>query len=149
MCFSHPLETKRDLNKSDLKPLLCIYPCHVCEIASSFSDPWFIFCWQSPEALNLMWEQRCWIRFLIWHYIGWAWLHYLHTCHDNFHLRCLLPPLPRLFIRQFFTRTTWRFAWSNVWRYWHKHSSEINSTVLRHFESLGQGVIWGKLTKVR
>lgn len=137
MCSSYPLETKRYLNKSDLKPLLCIYPCHVWEIESSFSDLWFIFCWQSPEMLNHMWEQRCWIRFVIWLYIGWAWLHYLHICHDKFHFRWLLPPLPSLYMRQFFTHTQ-KKKWKkkNFPSHTYEDSFEVNSTVLRHFESL-------------
>lgn len=51
MCSSYFLETKGGL-KSDLKTFLYISAFYAWKIASSFSDPWFIFCWQSPETLN-------------------------------------------------------------------------------------------------
>lgn len=128
---------KGDLNKSDLKTFLYISLRHVWKIASSFSDPWFIFCWQNPETLNhhVVAKMLDLVHNLTLYWLGLMTLFAYLSRYVSLKLSAALP-----------TRTIYEAIFhKNNMKNLHGHiqedSSEITSILLKDFETLVIGLV--------
>lgn len=121
-----------------MKTFLHISACYVWKIASSFSDPWFLFCWQSPETLNHHVEAKMLdlVHNLTLYWLGLMTLFAYLSWYVS--LKLSAASLTRTIYEAIFHKNNMK----NLHGHGYEDSSEITSIVLRDFESLVTDPDW-------
>lgn len=107
-------------------------------MASSFSDPWFIFCWQSPETLNhhVAAKMLDLVHNLTLYWLGLMTLFAYLLWYVS--LKLSAASLTRTIYEAIFHKNNMKKLHGHIY----EDSSEITSIVLRGFESLDTDPNW-------